>query len=1468
MKIMIFIFVCLIGSLVAQDAQSGIDLKEVVADDDYLLDIERGLNVQFSAERGTYILPNEEISAFEINTRMTTKSIQLPDLEACSKIVFANQEIMVIMCKGKSALVDLKSKAVLSIIEDECLNYVSKDSTSNQITLICQSKDNLYFYYTLIPSEKKLHSSSRLKSELPFVSKDTISLKKIYSNDTHSYFWSQPSDYSKTDILNHAIILVCENSDPDKFKKFEVDRKEAAEVVKAKLEANGETIKSELTIRSISHIYVMVPEGRPDHPKFLVSVFTSDSFNNDLEELYVLEGELSEDEALKVKHFRTVDELYSQSPHGTSVIESKISSKRVDENDQTKWRHSVTIKVDRIKENKTNRFGLFEVVYEYTEDYNLKLGDIGRKGPIVVKPEKPSLLNKYLEEGKPKSMVVQKIMKGLTVYGLPSSKTGYLIGVKLPQDFDQFYYTKANDFFHYGLENGEVYALRSELNSMSLKGKGSEILHFEKSCKNSVTIKPSSKNAEVSYNIKYVLMGASVSTEKIIMKVSSENIKLKSSRAADQVTKFIYPALNGRSEYWFKLPFDNEMISGQYLEMKVIEPQNTQVYVRMHQPIKVVDEFNIELGKEKMIILDGYTLEPKGLDNYIIRKCMEFESSMLVAKCSKQVSLINSGGKIERGTQSNEHLFILLNKGGKKSFSILNLADGSLLISIPLCEDIQDFSYVVFGHSVWYAVNCGGKKVDVFNYHLNNPSKAPESPAKTYDAKSTPKVECPRKIHIRKDKKVKISIYNECEGSMEGNVIDSDVTGKNPDDRVIKSFAHDLNQFSLKSMCAHGGKVVVQVNSKLYLFKVEGEFVSQIINLGQITDVTDLICLSHGRIAIVGGSQGLLADIDTLDGMRNKPFRLIRDIPLVMNPQFIIETEDSVIFNLEISEYRYHTFSYDIESPSIFVKLPIAQDLEGKSMTVQVSDIRQNGVSVKLNYKLQPRKDYIEKLEFKTTQGKVKMHEGQLFKLKSEAGLTLDGELWKVSVEGSTEAARQTIQVKQAVRFIHNLATGIQTFSHSKGGIVYVQADNKSSKIYYEAGAEQELFHELSIGDYCIDSDINHLGIGSWYAVFSCFNEHSTYLVYLSSAKSDLRISEVSDYNTDVRVRLLQETNVYLFTRLPHKTTLLIFHSQNPKSEAPAQFMVKTDVLDYEVVTVRDTLYMIWTGVDDEKVRVAVVHSKDAPKKFESSELSVIDYPVQAFRCKEDIDETFTCAFSIDSYKINLVTMKVDADGKISISKQRSLKVYKNMVGMKIDFDDKLLAVSGSFFLNDADTQTAFERLEQPAVVVYNLKDNTEFLTGHIELADLGFNPSAHNHDLRIVQYRTEEPYVGIRGTSMNLGLYTVSEPELSFGRLLKQTELNDLSLRLNGVESRAIAFSDILELAPEQKKEEEKKDEIKKEPSGGYWKYILLFIIIVIIAVFGVLWYLRNKIHEQKMRYTNNMEGGLNDSSIFDKSR
>ena len=239
-------------------------------------------------------------------------------------------------------------------------------------------------------------------------------------------------------------------------------------------------------------------------------------------------------------------------------------------------------------------------------------------------------------------------------------------------------------------------------------------------------------------------------------------------------------------------------------------------------------------------------------------------------------------------------------------------------------------------------------------------------------------------------------------------------------------------------------------------------------------------------------------------------------------------------------------------------------------------------------------------------------------------------------------------------------------------------------------------------------------------------------------------------------------------------------------------------VHDYEVFSINSTIFMMWSSNKDFAIRITALHEGDDQLTGDDThELSTDLDIVHSFKChvNQKLASEVTCAFAADGYMIMLVTYE-KSGRSLKEKRRRQLKMFKNLSGLKMDFDEHLLAVSGELF-TFTEQEISFDRKSFPGIAIYNLSDSSELIAGHISSKELGFNPSSHNHDLRIVQ-RHNVSMIGVRGYDGQIEVYELREPHLIFNNIEK-SDLDSQKLVLNSYQTDRYQLSSFFALDPNE---------------------------------------------------------------------
>lgn len=341
-------------------------------------------------------------------------------------------------------------------------------------------------------------------------------------------------------------------------------------------------------------------------------------------------------------------------------------------------------------------------------------------------------------------------------------------------------------------------------------------------------------------------------------------------------------------------------------------------------------------------------------------------------------------------------------------------------------------------------------------------------------------------------------------------------------------------------------------------------------------------------------------------------------------------------------------------------------------------------------------------------------------------------------------------------------------------------------------------------------------------------------------------------------------------------------------------------VHDYEVFRLDDNLFMIYSSNIDYSIRVSVLHNENKLVEKFSSVILPVELPiVHSFKCHVNAKNAteVTCAFASDGYRIQLITL-VKEGTSLKEKSRRSLKMYKNLSGLKMDFDDKILAISGNLFYYNP-TEVSFENKFMPGIAVYNLSDSSDLIAGHISSKQLGFNPSEHNHEIRVVQ-KHNISLIGVRGNSGAIDLFELKDPEIWFTKVdpdqfsklrlvltSYRTDYYDLR-NLFHLEGQSSAKPPPTENGPPKKDKPEKEVidtkndldvdtsipdvEVPKHQKKTSDSHIYIVFAVILFGALAV-YFLTRKKDENPTRPTYEMtasrdtHSGIGDSSMFDKT-
>lgn len=323
-----------------------------------------------------------------------------------------------------------------------------------------------------------------------------------------------------------------------------------------------------------------------------------------------------------------------------------------------------------------------------------------------------------------------------------------------------------------------------------------------------------------------------------------------------------------------------------------------------------------------------------------------------------------------------------------------------------------------------------------------------------------------------------------------------------------------------------------------------------------------------------------------------------------------------------------------------------------------------------------------------------------------------------------------------------------------------------------------------------------------------------------------------------------------------------------------------------------DALFMLWSSNTDYAIRYTMIHNSQTDQAAPSvaNELLQADLNiVHTFRCHVSAKnaEEVVCAFASDGYKIQLLTLV--KDGNILKEKnRRALKMFKNFSGLKMDFDEKILAISGSLFIF-SQSEITFEKKLLSGIAVYNLSDQSELISGHINPKEIGLNPTKNNHEVRVFS-RHNVSLIAIRGHSGDIEVFELRAPEIIFNNI-QEEQLKSQRLVLTSADTQRIKLEKFFQLDQEEldrvKREREKhqgdtstgkNDGETRTPKDIEDPSVLFsktfWAILILAGTFGLLFYAffkkqtqNNSKKDYEMTSTKPHVSSISDNSIFDKT-
>jgi len=1078
-----------------------------------------------------------------------------------------------------------------------------------------------------------------------------------------------------------------------------------------------------------------------------------------------------------------------------------------------------------INKNGTGKsaLGLFKYEFSYSEDYSKDLSDPARKTALKLSESSPtSLLKKELTENTEATLrgIYYDHINGISAFGTQNEANLFIFNIAEEKDKLIYANTKV---FKYHPTSQTLFIFRDNIEKEARTG--SDLLVFTKESDNILHI--DTNKLKIGNN---TLFGRYIMNEHTVMK---EELQIQIEPPSEILRSHFLPSTQAAppllirsslTPMTIQIPLSNDIVSGLYTSISLSQSTGSSkasLLTRTDMLLKVIVDSRV-VSSEDIIVLEEHVLRWVEGRRLVVLFCVPVESAIVSMHCKSEeaVEVGVVDGKIV-GTSQEENLLVVTSKAGKSYIlHVIDLAaKKSKKIIVQSDKEITDFSIICFGTWIYYAYSTN-TEVQIWSIlTAQSPNNLDPTLVQTYSETSVPPLVCPRKINIRKDRNVKLAVYSECEPTKKlpdledptfllPILLDLDVTGGQfTSFRQTLPHLHDTGTLTLKALCGHQAAILSLSAHDLTLHDQSNEYFSSTLplyGLG-VSGVERLHCLEHGRVIVVGQGRGYILEIDRARSGRYRPLRLIRGVPADVEAIVSAEDEDSVVVNFIGGKGGNVARVIQLDAPDLFLMVNDSEKIGKlgiKFKNVQAEHIKP--VVISFDTKIVTQVHEEPKVSLKNQQEKIDLSEGQLIKLDSHTGLETQGEIAKISINGAG-ISKLGLEIHQSLQKVETLVERAQTFAHSNGGSAWVSQAGQRSHLYYSYNGETpEENNEFKIGEHCVDSDMMHLAPEDWYIALACQSQHVTHITFIEPQEGHMRSAETSTYVTDPRVRIGGEGEVYLFGRLPHLDTLLGYHISKIRSieDKFDLFLNDSQIHDYELLKVDNSILLIFSTSANYRLLARKIKSNSSGPLQTAIDLPYDEGLVHSFRCKEDVKtlNRFSCAFVHDGVVINLVEFEVKADdlGKIIIKevKRRGLTVFGTMSGLKVDFDERLLAVSGGFFQNTTEVMD-IEDLMTPGVFVYDLNHEKDFIAGHIGSSDLGFNPTAHNHDLRVIR-KNGEHFLGIRGPSGAVNLYRLSSPSLSFGKIHPEA-LDDVTLTLHGITNFKIKLSTLFKASGTQ---------------------------------------------------------------------
>ena len=1324
-----------------------IKLGTVIYGDSLIIDTDLAFGFPFNHSRGTYLMPSYNVEGFVTESKSDLASVHLTQEHGCKTIVYIDENIAILACLDSTLSIDLKQRKTLTSLSLHCLASVK---FGLMVRMVCE-KEKILFISDYDLSNHKFGKETALTAEFPF--QEGLRLVDIGGDSSNTYFRWQIDDLKTTlykDGVDSKILKISGSGKPEVIK---VDSEAVLKIAK-------ETDSTKLANMAFNYLKAafILPIEKETYRYALLAFDDFHGYSGQANECLLFDGYLKEDGSLEGLRFinATTGRLGGV---GWEILSAQIKS----EGEGTKTKHTVQLRANsNVTANGEPAFGLFQIEFSFTEDHSKSITDKSRKDEAIFVDEKSLFDATFVKELEAGFYIARSSGK-LSVLAHKSSPSNCQVALIAKEEGStQYVYIQSSDM---ALENETLYALVDH--SDNEDAVGSSLLRFSPNSPSILKIDTrhsSSRERKYTLPVKYILNHDNVTIDTLHFNLTDSPSKLVSHMSSEVKSKLAVH--NANKAYFWPIPFDNEMISGPYSNIRLLSPKDALLYSRELLSYRLLDEKGVTINDGSAIVLEGHILKKAEESTYQIHNCYPFEANYMKTWCRDTHIKVAIEGEILAMRQTTQAIVAIHATPKAHYFSSITTFKG-VTQKTELCPNASAPTLTSFGNSVYFAAICNQSTVQVWYKHLLTTD--PPKVLATFVESSAPSIRCPQRLHVRKDKKTKLAIFDECPGDNSGNFYDIELDMTGQDFRHIRNQVHEKTEFNLTALCGHKADLVALINGALFLFKDDTQFLTVKVNITEIySKIDSMTCLDHGRILITSDTDGLIMEIEKLYDQRYHPQRRMKKLPANSRVSHLFEDEDSVTINfVDLKGNRLGAGYYEFDSPVFFVNFggPVTA---GSNITILFSNGDEDEKDVvQIVYPLDVKDDFKERCIFKLKGEKILAKDGFRISLKDNPNIEFDCELWTFGLFFNKEGTQDGIKVNQAMRHLHTMETDVQTFTSYRGGVMFAKATADKTQIYVVTNGRAEVSLELKIGDYCVDSDMVHYGDEDWYAVFACFNNYKSYLVFASDQLGDLRIAEVDGYHTDPRVRVIGDHHIYLFTHLPHRDIVLGFYTADVGSSKKFAQVFSNDMIhDYEVFKLENTLFMIYSSNTDYAIRVMILHEDNGPVARPTNYKLPVDLPVvHSFRCHVNAKHAteVTCAFASDGYKIQVVTLE-NVNKVLTEKSKRSLKMYKNLSGLKMDFDEHILAISGNLFFYNP-TEVSYEYKLMPGIAVYNLSDSSELIAGHISSKELEFNPTEHNHEIRIVKMHNVS-MVGVRGHTGSVELYELRKPEVVFNKI------------------------------------------------------------------------------------------------------